>query len=768
MNAMEIAMLEEEKKSQDSKSQKDVDPLHWSDDPEKAYFNEMMTGKAEDESLLGNTTVDQMYDREYNETEDESFFRADPNAPFRLAILGPEDDLSTIAGDTISGSVVTEGAVFSNANLPSIITSKRPPHHEPVQRDFKEYELRTPAKQKKRRWNPYAKREDDEETQPESPPGVVGYSEPNKPEQDNSQAEDKDCDNSTFFTYTAPNKRLFICAAIIAAVLILLIGGLAIAYLQVSDDGSDNNSGTSSSSAGLEDFNPDAAPVIPVSSPTEASSTLPFSLWPTTDVMAPTAAPVPVPATEQFNLVSILAKYGVDTSSLGNGDGSPQNYAVNWLASDPNYYSYSEPRMIQRYVLAVVAYSMYNDEARTTPAASILPLWLDYNVNECDWYTSTSDTVCTGFGYYRNLCLRDLNFYGTVPTEIGLLSNSLSFIDFRGNQLEGTLPAELGNITMLQRMQFTGNNITGMIPTEYGRLSTLEVLGVSRNQLTGTIPSELGSVPTLSTLGLSVNNLNGTIPTELGNLGNMILMVLSKNSLYGSIPSELGNLARMTTLEVGYNMFSGQVPWELCNAGSLRTLEADCDAVRCDCCTDCTSPRDETQAATALPNATMAPTTVATTVATTAATAAVTTVATVAGTVAATVAPTVKPTMAPTVCTPFLVWNTTCISVGEPIPVTYQNCDPQNGDWIGIYDKNADPMNLGAPYLWVWACGSQNCRGAPQTNTVLLDENALDNQAGVWPLSKGDYLVFLIRNSGSPYEALLSSEKMKIEDQPCQ
>lgn len=238
-------------------------------------------------------------------------------------------------------------------------------------------------------------------------------------------------------------------------------------------------------------------------------------------------------------------------------------------------------------------------------------------------------------------------------------------------------------------------------------------------------------------------------------------MTLSENSLSGSIPSQLGNLARMTTLEVGYNSLTGTVPSAICQAGSLRTLEADCYAVSCDCCTDCT-PIPETT--TAVPNATMAPTTVATTAATTA----VTGEATVAGTVAATVPSTAAPTASPTVCTAFLMWNTTCLRAGEPIPISYQNCDPQNGDWVGIYDKTADPMNLATPYLWVWTCGSQNCRGAPQTNTVFLDENAVDKNNGVWPLANDDYVAYLIRNSGSPYQAFLQSDKMKIGDQPCQ
>ncbi len=220
-------------------------------------------------------------------------------------------------------------------------------------------------------------------------------------------------------------------------------------------------------------------------------------------------------------------------------------------------------------------------------------------------------------------------------------------------------------------------------------------------------------------------------------------MILSKNDLTGTIPNELSNLASMKSLEVGYNNLSGQVPSEICSLANLNSLEADCYVVQCDCCTICA----------ATPRPTKMPTAPPTTV--------------TLSTSMPTIAVTPSPTVMPTTCNPFINWVPDCIEIGDPLEVSYQNCDPQFGDWIGIYDKDADPSNLEAPYLWVWACGTQDCRDAPQANTVFLDENAVDNTSGVWPLPRGDYLAYLIRNSGGPYAALLLSDTMKLRDGPC-
>jgi len=45
----------------------------------------------------------------------------------------------------------------------------------------------------------------------------------------------------------------------------------------------------------------------------------------------------------------------------------------------------------------------------------------------------------------------------------------------------------------------------------------LSLLYLDHNQLSGTIPASLGNLSTLESLSLADNQLTGSIPTELGN-----------------------------------------------------------------------------------------------------------------------------------------------------------------------------------------------------------------------------------------------------------
>ena len=319
----------------------------------------------------------------------------DPNAPLRLAVLGPQDDLSTIAGDTITDSVVTSGAVFSNANLPRTIQTGRP-----VQRDFKEYDAQTPTTAKKKRWNPYGRREnDDEQTQPETPVGVVGVSTMNKDE----DGEEKD--GETWVSDAAPSKKMYLCAGIFGCVLLLLIIGLGVAYTTMNGD--DNDGGTKSVSNQQPEyggFNPE-------------------------DLAALTQAPTDPPDEEALAiLLSLLKENGIPDPESLLGTQTPQARAIVWVAADPNFDDYTESRLLQRYVLAVFAFGLEakDDAGNIGPLSDVLPKWLDYNINECDWDTTLeSEPVCDGFGFYTHLELAEMGLLGTFPTEISLLSNSL-------------------------------------------------------------------------------------------------------------------------------------------------------------------------------------------------------------------------------------------------------------------------------------------------------------------------------------------------------
>ena len=61
------------------------------------------------------------------------------------------------------------------------------------------------------------------------------------------------------------------------------------------------------------------------------------------------------------------------------------------------------------------------------------------------------------------------------------------------------------------------------------------ILSLVYNNLNGIIPAQLGDLTNLRILRLADNQLTGSIPPELGNLTNLWILYLSNNQLSGSI-----------------------------------------------------------------------------------------------------------------------------------------------------------------------------------------------------------------------------------------
>jgi len=97
----------------------------------------------------------------------------------------------------------------------------------------------------------------------------------------------------------------------------------------------------------------------------------------------------------------------------------------------------------------------------------------------------------------------------------------VSWISLDSNQLSGTLPPELGNLSNLTLLLLDSNELSGEIPQELGQLSRLTTLYLNSNELSGTIPPELGQLSSLQDLLLNSNQLCGKIPSELMNLTNL-------------------------------------------------------------------------------------------------------------------------------------------------------------------------------------------------------------------------------------------------------
>ena len=137
-----------------------------------------------------------------------------------------------------------------------------------------------------------------------------------------------------------------------------------------------------------------------------------------------------------------------------------------------------------------------------------------------------------------------------------VVGECVTVLSLGNNQLSGEMPAELGNLLSLERLDLGGNQLSGELPAELGSLLSLAELDLANNQLSGEIPAELGSLLNLRLLDLSDNQLSGEIPAELGGLPNLRRLDLANNQLSGEIPAELGNIP---TLVLDGNRLTGRV-----------------------------------------------------------------------------------------------------------------------------------------------------------------------------------------------------------------
>ena len=190
--------------------------------------------------------------------------------------------------------------------------------------------------------------------------------------------------------------------------------------------------------------------------------------------------------------------------------------------------------------------------------------------------------------FLSSLYLHTNQLSGAIPSDLGNLSN-LIYLEINHNRLSGAIPSELGSLSELTDLRLHRNQLSGQIPSELGNLNDLTILGLSDNQLTGSIPTELGNLTNLTSLGLSGNQLTGSIPTEVGNLTNLTRLGLSDNQLTGSIPEDLEKLTHLTHLYLAGNRFTGCIP------GGLRKVAtndldnlglADCGQTQTQAATD--------------------------------------------------------------------------------------------------------------------------------------------------------------------------------------
>jgi hypothetical protein len=152
----------------------------------------------------------------------------------------------------------------------------------------------------------------------------------------------------------------------------------------------------------------------------------------------------------------------------------------------------------------------------------------------------------------------------------------VTYILFSANNLNGTLPGEIGNLGWLDQFYIYGNNLTGQLPNEMGNWTFLTTLDLSSNKLTGPLPTSLGNLSNLTLLNLTSNNINSPFPEDI------IRKLTKLNSLYlgncgfiGILPDLFDSLANLNNIELSSDKLEGELPPSFSRLKKIRSVHIE-------------------------------------------------------------------------------------------------------------------------------------------------------------------------------------------------
>lgn len=144
--------------------------------------------------------------------------------------------------------------------------------------------------------------------------------------------------------------------------------------------------------------------------------------------------------------------------------------------------------------------------------------WTDNN----GWIAGAANTNCTPCLWYGITCDNQDNIIG---------------IDLYNNNLVGTIPSSLGELTKLRKLKLMNNDLSGTFPDIWSDLDVLEFMDLSNNNFTGVMPSSLGSLLKLNTLYIENNNMDGELLSSISDLPLLNVYWTKNNNFSGCYPT---------------------------------------------------------------------------------------------------------------------------------------------------------------------------------------------------------------------------------------
>jgi Leucine-rich repeat (LRR) protein len=180
-----------------------------------------------------------------------------------------------------------------------------------------------------------------------------------------------------------------------------------------------------------------------------------------------------------------------------------------------------------------------------------------------------------GDGVVTDVSLPSKGLRGRIPASLGNLTGLLR-LNLSCNSLYGDLPAELVLSTSIVVLDVSFNRLSGPLQERQSPVSglPLEVLNISSNFFTGQLPSTtLQAMNSLVALNASNNSFTGPLPSSICIYAPSLATIdLCLNDFSGPVSSEFGSCSKLTVLKAGHNNLTGALPHELFNATSLEHL----------------------------------------------------------------------------------------------------------------------------------------------------------------------------------------------------
>ncbi|CAH1441772.1 unnamed protein product [Lactuca virosa] len=154
------------------------------------------------------------------------------------------------------------------------------------------------------------------------------------------------------------------------------------------------------------------------------------------------------------------------------------------------------------------------------------------------------------------------NVIGEIPPSICELK-SLQMLDLSFNNMSGTLPSCLGILSnSLMYLNLKHNNFHGKIMNTFTLGSMLTELDLSDNRFTSQLPRSLTNCTNLEILSLEDNSFHDAFPSWLGSLAELQVLVLRSNKFYGPIQGSTAvssQFPKLRIIDLSNNNFSGQL-----------------------------------------------------------------------------------------------------------------------------------------------------------------------------------------------------------------